>query len=191
MECVAADCSTAAVLGPARQAKKARPSAGILTVAQGIFRLSDRKENCECAWILALALPGSCLRPLRSAGTPPPLPRCRPVFPRVDCGHEFGCALDGRHGGSAACDHPCGVRHPEHPHRQSGIPPGRPPALDRGALAGGSRSRASQRPAPVILPLLIPTLGVQDLVLALVAVLVLFWLVYRALLAVIERPNRR
>ena len=43
----------------------------------------------------------------------------------------------------------------------------------------------------MILPLLIPALGVQDLVLALVAVLVLFWLVYRAMLAVIERPNRR
>ena len=43
----------------------------------------------------------------------------------------------------------------------------------------------------MIFSLLIPTLGVQDLVLALVAVLVLFWLVYRALLAVIERLNRR
>ena len=42
----------------------------------------------------------------------------------------------------------------------------------------------------MILPLLIPTLGVQDLVLALVAVLVLFWLVCRLLWAAVRWLNR-
>ena len=108
--------------------------------------------------------------------------------------YEQRCEVDGRDGRSTARCGSRGLYPSERTIRQHGSASRqyrRSPAVDRGAPAGSPVSGASRRPAPVILPLLIPTLGVQDLVLALVAVLVLFWLVYRALLAVIERPNRR